>query len=279
MSKTTQQQIKNKGKGNPNWKGGISSNKKEYKKNHYLKNKEKQLIESKKDYKNNPEQYKERSKLNYKNNKEKIKLNSSKWQKTEKGKEYKRKYNKIPENRKKETIREKTRRENEKKEKCIKCGNIGKTQFHHLEYEKDKFIELCLKCHKKEHNKQIISDGWIEIPELNILVEEEIHHKNKSYDDLVKEFGEEFLEENLPTYAEIQALRNLEHKGKYKLGLIDTWEFVKQEDEISKKNGRVARFVANSDYCDLGCYRNSGYSDSDLGVRFIKRKVSKEIKK
>ncbi len=118
-----------------------------------------------------------------------------------------------------------------------------------------------------EENKS----DWVKIPELGIEVQSKIHHKNKSYDDLVEEFGKEFLEENLPTYKQLQDLRNLEHNGKYKLGLIDTWEFVKQEDEISKKNGYVARFIANSDYCDLRCGRDSDYSFSYLGVRFVRK--------
>ena len=92
-----------------------------------------------------------------------------------------------------------------------------------------------------EENKS----NFIKIEELNIEIQKDIHHKNKSYDDLVKEFGKEFIEENLPTYAELQFLRNNKKYCK-KLGLIDTWEFVRQEDEISKKNGYVARFYAYS---------------------------------
>ena len=117
-----------------------------------------------------------------------------------------------------------------------------------------------------EENKS----DWVKIPELGIEIQSKIHHKNKSYNKLVEEFGKEFLEENLPTYKQLQDLRNLEHNGKYKLGLIDTWEFVKQEDEISKKNGYVARFIAYSDYCYLGCDWVYDYSGSDLGVRFVR---------
>ncbi len=120
-----------------------------------------------------------------------------------------------------------------------------------------------------EENKS----DFVKITELGIEIQSKIHHKDKSYDDLVKEFGKEFLEENLPTYAQLQYLRNSKKYCK-KLNLIDTWEFVKQEDEISKKNGYVARFYAYSGYCNLSCGRYSGYSDSDLGVRFV-RKVKK----
>ncbi len=127
---------------------------------------------------------------------------------------------------------------------------------------------------KKLKAKKVLEEdksNWVYIKELNFEVQSKIHHKGKSYDDLIKEFGKEFLEKNLPTYKQLQDLRNLEHNGKYKLGLIDTWEFVKQEDEISKKNGYIARFYADSDYCDLDCDGDSsGSYYSGLGVRFCR---------
>lgn len=132
-------------------------------------------------------------------------------------------------------------------------------------------IESKLKILKEQLKKESDKSFWIYIPELKIEVQTKIHHKGKSYDQLVEEFGEEFLEKNLPTHKQLQDLRNLENKGKYKLGLIDTWEFVKQEDDISKKNGYVARFDADSDGADLGCGRNSSYSGSYLGVRFVRK--------
>ena len=131
---------------------------------------------------------------------------------------------------------------------------------------------------KELKTKKVLEDNksdWVKIPELGIEVQSKIHHKNKSYNELVEEFGKEFLEENLPTYKQLQDLRNLEHNGKYKLGLIDTWEFVKQEDEISKKNGYVAWFFAGSGYAGLYCDRSSGGSGSDLGVRFVKKENKK----
>jgi len=114
--------------------------------------------------------------------------------------------------------------------------------------------------------------NWVKIPELKIEVQSKIHHKGKSYNELKEEFGEEYLDKHLPTYSQLQTLRNLSNK--YDLGLIDTWEFVKQEDIISKKNGYVARFVAYSGWAGLSCdgYATDG-SDS-LGVRFVR-----EIKK
>ena len=141
-----------------------------------------------------------------------------------------------------------------------------KTTEQKIKETEDRLKELKAKKVLEENKSD-----WVKIPELGIEVQSKIHHKNKSYDDLVEEFGKEFLEENLPTYKQLQDLRNLEHNGKYKLGLIDTWEFVKQEDEISKKNGYVARFYAYSDYCYLYCGRYSDYSYSYLGVRFVRK--------
>ena len=104
-----------------------------------------------------------------------------------------------------------------------------------------------------------------------IEIQTKIHHKGKSYDELKEEFGEEYLEAHLPTYNQLQILRNLEHEKRYKLGLIDTWEFVKQEDVISKKNGYVAWFYADSGCAGLDCDGDSSGSSSDLGVRFVRR--------
>lgn len=143
-----------------------------------------------------------------------------------------------------------------------------KTTEQKIKETEDKLKELKVKKVAEEDKS-----NWVKIPELGIEIQNKIHDKNKSYDQLVEVYGKEFLEENLPTYAQLQFLRNSE---KYcdKLNLLDTWEFVKQEDEISKKNGYVARFSADSDCCYLIC-RYSDYSVSVLGVRFV-RKGSKK---
>ena len=140
---------------------------------------------------------------------------------------------------------------------------------------------------KKEELKKLESQlvkeqdksEWIHIKELNIEIQTKIHHKGKSYDDLVEEFGEEYLEKHLPTYSQLKDCRNLEHQGKYNSNLIDSWEFVKQEDLISKENGYVARFYADSDFVYLGTDGYSSVSDSDLGVRFVRVKIKKKVKK
>jgi len=109
----------------------------------------------------------------------------------------------------------------------------------------------------------------IKIPELNIKIQKEIHHKGKSYDELIKEFPD--LEDKLPTYRELQYLRNSDKYRKL-LGLDDTWEFVKQEDKLAKKNGFVAGFDADSDRAVLNCGRYPDGRYPSLGVRFVNRK-------
>lgn len=135
---------------------------------------------------------------------------------------------------------------------------------------KDKEAEI--KKLKIQLAKEKDNVEWIYIKELKIEVQTKIHHKGKSYDELKEEFGEEYLKKHLPTYSQLQKLRNLESQGKYDLGLIDSWEFIKQEDLISKKNGYVAGFYADSDYMDLNTVGDSDDSYSGLGVRFVRIK-------
>lgn len=139
----------------------------------------------------------------------------------------------------------------------------------------EQIIETEKKLNKlKEKLKQETDKlEYIYIKELGIEIQTKIHHKNKSYDDLVKEFGKEYLEEHLPTYAQLQFLRNSE-KYKEILGLIDSWEFVKQEDDISRNNKYVARFLAYSDGAVLFCNGIPFSSDASLGVRFVRKKLN-----
>ena len=136
--------------------------------------------------------------------------------------------------------------------------------------QKIKETEEKLKNLKVKKSQEDYKSTWVKIPELGIEIQNKIHHKNKSYNDLIEEFGEDFLEKSLPTYHQLQVLRNLENAGDYKLGLIDAWEFVKQEDDISKKNSYVARFYSGSDFCYLDCFRYSSSFYSGLGVRFVR---------
>ena len=115
---------------------------------------------------------------------------------------------------------------------------------------------------KKEQDKS----EWVKIPELKIEVQNQIHHKDKTYAECEKDL---IKGESIPTYEQIQWLRNSKYKDQ--LNLDDSYEFVQNPDNISKKNGYVARFSADSDCANLDCNGDSSDSDSDLGVRFVRK--------
>lgn len=46
-----------------------------------------------------------------------------------------------------------TNHHNKKIGVCSDCKEKGKTEFHHLSYEPNIFIELCKKCHNKRHGR------------------------------------------------------------------------------------------------------------------------------
>ena len=131
--------------------------------------------------------------------------------------------------------------------------------------------EKKLKELKDKLKKKTDKTEWLYISELKIEVQTKIHHKNKTYAECEKDLGEG---ESIPTYEQIQWLRNSKYRDQ--LGLLDTWEFVQNPDNISKENGCVARFFVGSDVAVLNCYRDSDDSGSALGVRFVRKKISKK---
>ena len=145
-----------------------------------------------------------------------------------------------------------------------------KTTEQKIEDTEIKLKELREKL-KKELTK-IEESEWIYIPELKIEIQTKIHHKNKTYKECEENLGKG---ESIPTYEQIQWLRNSRYIDK--LNLRDSWEFVQNPDNISKENGYVARFVVGSGFAYLGCYWGSRYSSSSLGVRFV-REISKRSK-
>ncbi len=116
------------------------------------------------------------------------------------------------------------------------------------------------------------SKGWLDIPELKISVEIDVHDKGKSWDklDLSKK------EDQLLTHDQVVFLANSKYAKQLKMDGSSSKDdfFIKQPFNLSKKNGYVARFYVYSVYCGLGCDRYSRNSVSDLGVRFCK-KISK----
>ena len=128
-----------------------------------------------------------------------------------------------------------------------------------------------LKQLKDQLRKESEKSDWISIPELKIEVQTKIHHKNKTYAECEKDLGKD---ESIPTYEQIQWLRNSKYKDQ--LNLDDSYEFVQNPDNISKENGYVARFYADSGYAYLYCNVDSSVSYSDLGVRFVRRTKEKK---
>ncbi len=121
------------------------------------------------------------------------------------------------------------------------------------------------------------SHGWLDIPELNISVEIEVHDKNKSF----KELGLLSREDELMTYEECIWLANSKYAKQLKMDGSSSKDdfFIKQPFNLSRKNGYVARFYAGSGYAGWDCVYRSSYSDSDLGVRFVRRtKVENDSK-
>ena len=139
--------------------------------------------------------------------------------------------------------------------------------------------EIKLKQLKEKLKKELAKleeSEWLYIPELKIEIQTKIHHKNKTYKECEEYLGKR---ESIPTYEQIQWLRNSKYIDK--LNLRDTWEFVQNPDKISKENGYVAGFYVDSDYAYLYCNGGSGNSGSSLGVRFVRKilKGSKRKKK
>jgi hypothetical protein len=100
----------------------------------------------------------------YQKNKEYKKAYIKKWREKNsdevkaKAKEYMRKYNKkywhsIPEEKKiaRRTVKNLVKSGEYKYYPCIICGS-GKTEFHHPDYKKPKFVvSVCRQCHRKIH--------------------------------------------------------------------------------------------------------------------------------
>ena len=131
----------------------------------------------------------------------------------------------------------------------------------------------CPHCDKEIENDQ---SKWLDIPELKISVEIEVHDKNKSWDDL--ELAKR--EKELLTADQCIWLANSKYAKKLKMdgSSSDDDFFIQQPFNLSRKNGRVAWFCACSDYADLYCGGDSDDSGSALGVRFV-QKISKVKKK
>ena len=90
-----------------------------------------------------------------KENKAKMKSYRDKYKKNnpEKSKAQQKKYDTTKKDRMKERVRQKTNYHNEKNNVCHDCHESEKTEFHHISYSPNIFIEVCKRCHNKRHGR------------------------------------------------------------------------------------------------------------------------------
>jgi len=137
----------------------------------------------------------------------------------------------------------------------------------------------CKHC-GQEIIKPIAADkeDWIYIPELELYVEREVHHKGYSYDQLKEIYGKDF-EKMLLTKAQVEVLdANKSYRKIFKMRTLDNDFFIQQFNEENKKRGYVAGFCSGGVGSYFGSYRDSDSADSYRGVRFCRKKISKEKK-
>ena len=133
------------------------------------------------------------------------------------------------------------------------------------------------KLTKKELIKEIerllkikSSGDWIDIPELNISVEREVHDKNKNWEELKLSNRED----ELLTAEECIWLANSKYSKELKMDGLSSEDdfFIKQPFDLNRKNDYITRFDADSGRSYLYCCRDPQYSYSSAGVRFVRRK-------
>lgn len=108
--------------------------------------------------------------------------------------------------------------------------------------------------------KNNTSSDWLYIPCINKEVEIEVHDKDKSWDDLIKQYPN--FEQQLLTKEECEKI--LKDKEYSKILKMDGSSrnddfFIQQYNEENKKNGYVAVFCVG---------RGGSYFDSDGGSRY-----------
>ena len=117
------------------------------------------------------------------------------------------------------------------------------------------------------------SKGWLDIPDLNISVEIEVHDKGKSW----KKLKLSEREKELLTAEQCIFLANSKYAKQLKMDGSSSKDdfFIQQPFNLSRESGYVAGFYAYSDCAYLYCGRYSSDSDSNLGVRFVRKKILK----
>ncbi len=116
------------------------------------------------------------------------------------------------------------------------------------------------------------SKDWLDVSDVlgeGYEVEIKVHDKNKSWNDL----GLEYEDERLLDIDQVRELSNSKHAKILKMDVSSSEDdfFIDQPFEFNRKKGLVARFIADSYGLDLDTVRNSDYSVSYLGVRFVRK--------
>jgi len=143
-----------------------------------------------------------------------------------------------------------------------------------LEKKKEEIDKKINSLNIKLNNESAKSE-WIGIPGTDYEVTKNVLHKGKSYDEIMqlKKPEEELL--TLKMIGIICENPNLLKELKMDSSSTNDDFFFQQPFPQKENIGAGARFYAGSDYADLGCDGDSSDSDSSLGVRFVRKKISK----
>lgn len=158
----------------------------------------------------------------------------------------------------------------------MKAQNIQK-KIEKLESQKEE-IENQITSYKSELKNESDKTEWLAIPETDYEITKDVLYKGKSYNEIMelKKPEEELL--TLKIIGIICENPDLVKKLKMDSSSTDDDFFFKQPFPQNKKLGRVAWFFAYSVYAYLDCDWDSDDSYSALGVRFVRRKISKSNK-
>lgn len=131
-----------------------------------------------------------------------------------------------------------------------------------------------LKAKKLQESQKL---KWLDIPELKISILTKLQFKGKTYPQILNEVKEE----QIADYPLLQELRNQGFKSNWKkYSFLKSFSaFVPNPDEVSKSNGYVARFSADSGYAYWDFGEGSRYSYSCRGVFLIKKYNGKQNSK
>jgi len=126
-----------------------------------------------------------------------------------------------------------------------------------IELEGDRYI--------KEDSK-----GWLDVPELNISVEIEVHDKNKSWNKL----GLNDKEKELLTVEQCIWLANSKYAKTLKMDGSSTNDnfFIQQAFNLNRRNNYAAQFYSVSGGSVFVLVEDPNVSGSTLGVRFVRKK-------